>query len=229
MPSLRVDWCAASAAREACRRWHYSRTLPISKSQYLGVWEAGRFEGAVVFSLGASPSLGSRYGLGPFQAAELTRVALRSHRVPVSRILAIALSQIRRMNPGLRLIVSFADPFHGHHGGIYQAGNWIYTGASSPRWVVRVGGRIFDIRRFNGHGFNIKRPLPPGAQKIRTPGKYRYLMPLDRKMRRAIQKLAQPYPKRTKQSIAASGAQSEEGGVIPTRALQHFEELAACG
>lgn len=38
--------------------------------------------------------------------------------------------------------------------------------------------------------------LDPNATIIKGTAKHRYLYPLDRAMRRQIQKLAQPYPKR---------------------------------
>jgi len=39
---------------------------------------------------------------------------------------------------GVRLVVSYADPAHGHHGGIYQAGNWVYLGRTHAEAAHRV-------------------------------------------------------------------------------------------
>jgi hypothetical protein len=197
LPPLRLDWIDAEAARFACSRWHYSRTMPANKSARIGVWEGEDFKGAIIFGLGASPSLGKPYGLGIFEICELTRIALREHCHPVSQMMAIAIRMIKAGFPGLRLIVSFADQHQGHHGGIYQATNWLYAGeTASAKMIELPDGKLADPRRFNGHGHNKAKPIPSGSREIRTPPKYRYLMPLDRKMRRQIEPLRFPYPKR---------------------------------
>lgn len=190
-PPLLVDWCGHEAARFACERWHYSGCLPTGKLVKVGAWEHGAFVGAVLFSRGASPWLGRAYDLDATEVCELTRVALRAHEAPVSQIVARALDLLRGQSPGLRLVVSFADPTQGHRGGIYQAGNWIYTGQSSPVLEHFVGGRWRHVR---GSYHEVKRR---GAENVPTrqmPGKHRYLMPLDRAMRRRVERLRQPAP-----------------------------------
>jgi hypothetical protein len=196
MTELVVDWCSYEAAKYAVMHWHYSGTIPANKSNRLGVWEDDEYIGAVIFGLGASPSLGKPYGLGIFEVCELTRVAMKEHDSPVTQIVAQAIRKLKQKNPDLRLIVSFADPFHDHHGGIYQAGNWIYAGKTDSSVVYKLPtGELADPRRFNGHGHNTPKQIPAGTRKVRTPGKHRYLYPLDRAMRRQIEPLAQPYPK----------------------------------
>ena len=135
---LVVDFCSHEAAKYAVQQWHYSGTIPMNKSNRFGVWEDGCFIGAIIFGLGASPSLGKPYGLGVFEICELTRIALRNHGRPITQMVKLAIARLRLQNPGLRLVVSFADPFHNHHGGIYQAGNWIYTGQTSPAVILKL-------------------------------------------------------------------------------------------
>jgi len=93
----------------------------------VGAWEDGKFIGVVIFSRGATPSLLNPFDLKQNEGCELTRIALTDHTSPVSRVVRLAMQFLKRSSPELRLIVSFADPGEGHHGGIYQAGNWIYT------------------------------------------------------------------------------------------------------
>ena len=140
-PELRLDWCGYEAARYSCERWHYAHIVPRNKLAKIGVWEDGAFRGTVVFGPGASDALGNAYGLTSFQCCELVRIALRDHSTSVSRIVRFALMLIQPSTPGLRLIVSFADPAYGHHGGIYQGANWIYTGMTSSSDELIVHGR----------------------------------------------------------------------------------------
>ena len=202
---LYLDWCDATAARFACIHWHYAKTVPTGKPVRIGVWEDGKFIGVVFFGSGASAALGSPYGLTTFQVCELVRVALNRHLTPVTRIISIAIKMLKRQSSGLRLIVSFADPFHGHHGGIYQGGGWVYSGDSAPSLMWRLpSGELAHERRFSGSGWNAPQTPPAGSVKIKVPGKHRYLMPLDSEMREKIEKLRKPYPKREKQAMAVT-------------------------
>lgn len=222
-PELKLAWCEGRAARYACERWHYSRTYPTGKPNHIGVWEAGRFVGTVIFGSGAAAGLGKPYELSHFEVAELVRVALAEHQTPVTRILAIAIRMVRKHNPGLRLLVSFADPFQGHVGAIYQAGGWIYSGTSQSSQMWRLpDGSMAHPRRFTGKGWNAPKPVPSGSHLIKVPGKHRYLFPLDNEMRKQIAPLAQPYPKKPASEVTPAtrpAFQPGEGGAAPTRTL----------
>src|SRR5690349_20526593 len=120
---LKLDWVSHEAAKYSVENWHYSKSLPPQPHVRVGVWENGTFIGVVLFSRGASSNLLKPYGLKMSEGCELTRVALNSHTAPVSRIISIAIKFLKRRSPGLKLIVSFADPAQDHVGGIYQAVN----------------------------------------------------------------------------------------------------------
>ncbi len=219
--NLHLDWCSYEAAKYAVEHWHYSGTLPVSKMNSIGVWEDKKYIGAVLFALGATPTLGKRYGLGIFECCELVRVALTNHASPVSRIVSIAIKMMKKKNSGVRLIVSFADPYHGHVGGIYQAMNWIYTGETSEVSTWEVGGRIIHRRAYTGVNYGApKMQLPVHAEKIILPPKHRYLYPLDDAMRRQIEPLRKPYPKRgLGETDSARETNPETGGASPTSPL----------
>lgn len=224
-PQLKIDWATHAAAKYACENWHYSQTLPVGKMVKLGAWEGDRFIGVVLFAWGMNKSLGSPYGLSMDQTCELVRVALKAHQAPVSRIMAIALKFLRRQSKGLRLVVSFSDPAEGHHGGIYQAGNWTYTGQSAANYEWRLDGKRLNKRAYTGQQFGGGKSsvacVPAGAIKVPLVGKHRYLMPLDDAMRAQIAPLAKPYPKRAKDQAASHP--DALGGETPTRALQIYE------
>src|SRR5438132_11617738 len=99
---LKIAWCSRRAADCAVQKWHYSRSLSSARNAYLGVWEADKFVGAIVFGIGAGNATnGLRFGLKRNCAvAELTRVALGKHSTRVSRILSIALRMLQRHCPG---------------------------------------------------------------------------------------------------------------------------------
>ena len=213
-PQLKIDWATHEAAKYACENWHYSRCLPAGKLVKMGAWENGKFIGVVLFGRGASPTLGKKFNLGQDQCVELVRIALTKHITPVSRIAAIAMKFLKQSNPKLRMVVSFADPDKGHHGGVYQAGNWVYCGDSPQTIELFVKGRWVHWRG----GFYEKTERTP--RRV-MPGKHRYLMPLDEETRKRILPLAKPYPKRAKDQ--ESEVHSDLGGETPTRTLQNSE------
>jgi hypothetical protein len=223
---LKIDWATHEAAKYACENWHYSGCIPKSKLSKVGVWEKNKFVGVVIYGCGATPNLGRPYGLEQNQCIELVRIALTQHETPVSRIVRIANEWMYKGNPGLRLIVSFADISQGHHGGIYQAGNWIYTGQGAPARFYMIKGKLTHPRTLGLAGLvqNLSgaKKRDPRATAVDVPGKHRYLMPLDKEMRERIMPLAKPYPKRTKEQ--ESGFPPDLGGATPTCTLQSSAE-----
>ena len=217
--NLCIDWATHEAAKYACVNWHYSGCLPAGKLVKVGAWENGKFIGVVLFGRGATPNLGRPYNLGQDECVELVRIALTKHDSPVSRIASLAMKFLSRSNPKLRLIVSFADQSQGHHGGIYQAGNWVYNGQGDPAKFYMIRGKLTHPRSIGAKGLvqNIHgaRQIDPNAAVVDVPGKHRYLMPLDADMRERILPLAKPYPKRAKQAMDDNQSSQRQGGTDP--------------
>lgn len=215
-PQLKIDWATHEAAKYACENWHYSKCLPVGKLVKVGAWEDGKFIGVVLFGRGANMNMVKGYGLGQDQGCELVRIALKAHKTPVSKIAAMAMRFLKKQSPDLRLIVSYADPEQGHHGGIYQAGNWIYRGLSASALKVWYNGKWSHKKTVDDAGVD-----QSNLMKKRVAGKHTYLMPLDDEMRQRILPLSKPYPKRAKDQ--ESEIHSDLGGETPTRTLQTLE------
>lgn len=217
-PNLKIDWASHDAAKYACENWHYSNCIPKSKLVKIGAWENDKFIGVVIFGYGATASLGTPYGLSMQECCELTRIALNKHKTPVSKILSISIKFLKKQCPNLKLIVSFADQTQGHHGGIYQATNWIYTGQTPKSIFFRdPKGKLWHPRRASRTPNPQKQLVTKFWKEEIQEGKHRYLMPLDEEMRVNIMPLAKPYPKRVKEQ--ASGNPPDLGGASPTHTL----------
>lgn len=202
-PKLLVAPCDYKAAKYAVEHWHYSKSMPTPPIVPYGVWEDDKFIGAVMFSCGANNNLGLPYGLRTTEVCELTRVALSNHKTPVSRIVSLCIKMLSKSAPTIRLIVSFADENEGHHGGIYQAMNWVHSGrVNAPYKFKTKEGRILHQRQVSVSGikpqYGEMRIVPKieDCEKLPQLDKYRYLYPLDKAMREQIAPLAKPYPKR---------------------------------
>lgn len=223
---LKIDWATHQAAKYAVLNWHYSKCLPMGKLVKIGVWENKKFIGIVLFGRGATPNLGKPYKLAQTECVELVRIALNKHITPVSKIASLAMKFLKRSNPTVKLIVSFADQSQGHHGGIYQAGNWIYNGEGNEAKFYMINGKLTHPRSIGAKGLvqNLDgaKKLDRNAKVVIVPGKHRYLMPLDKKMRKQILLLSKPYPKcAASVNDSTPDNQSGSGGLIPTAALHH--------
>lgn len=171
---LKLDWATHEAAKYAVEHWHYSQRMPKNKLAKIGVWEGGTFIGCIIYGVGATANIAKPYGLKNTEVCELVRVALSSHKSPVSRIVKISLLMLKRTFSGLRIVVSYADSSQNHHGGIYQAGNWIYTGKISGDVEILIGGRWYHRRgAFDAIGTSsgIGRKTRPTGEKQDRRGK----------------------------------------------------------
>lgn len=192
---LKIDWASHESAKFACEKWHYSKCLPVGKLVKVGAWENGKFIGVVLFGRGANRNMGASYALGQDECVELVRIALTKHNTPVSKIASMAVRFLKKQSTGIKLIVSYADPEQGHHGGIYQAMNWLYKGPSSKSIKVWYNGKWSHKKTVDDAGVdqtNLKKKI--------VAGKHTYLLPLDEQVKQRIQPMAKPYPKRPKQA-----------------------------
>jgi hypothetical protein len=208
---LRVDWATHEAAKYACEHWHYSGCLPAGKLVKIGIWECGLFVGVVIFGRGANNNMSKAFNLGQDEACELVRIALTRHGTSVTRAVRVAILFLRKNSPGLRLIVSYADPSQGHHGGIYQAGNWVYTGKTTGTHMLRMPGGALMHKRSAMAKYGTCDSRKLGAKYEYPEQKHRYLMPLDADMRARVLPLAKPYPKRDKQAMTGDHSEQRRG------------------
>lgn len=202
MTTLKIAWATHEAAKFACENFHYSKCLPAGKLVKVGAWEDGKFIGVVIFSRGANGKIGSPYGLTQKECCELTRVALNHHKSFVSEILAKAIKFLKAQSPNIVLIVSYADTEQNHHGGIYQATNWIYQGKTDgEHYFIIHGKKVHPKSIYSKYGKGsqriewLRKNVDSNAQVYMTTGKHKYLMPLNKKIRKKILHLNKPYPK----------------------------------
>ena len=219
-PDLKLDWCSNEAATYACKKWHYSGSVPSWKKSRIGVWEDGDFVGCLIFTNPMPPTV-KRFRCKNTEITELARVALRDHRSPVSRMIAIARRMLIRANPRLLVMVSYADTAQGHHGGIYQASGFAYFGKGKGTREFLYKGKWHHARSI---GQDIKSgKLPKTAWQLphrESGAKHCYAQLLGSRRGYTIPLEEKPFPKRARSIDSdAPGVQSGEGGATPTRAL----------
>lgn len=200
--TLQVAWCSRKAAEHAVMNWHYTHSMPCGKLMCLGAWDDGRFFGAIIYGRGASPTIALPFGLQQTEVVELVRVALKTgHGFPTSKALGFSLKMIKKSAPGIKAIVSYADMAQGHHGGIYQATNWIYLGPMTHKHFM-IKGKFVHTRSVSSlYGTTslpfLKARVDPEAKGVDTPPKHKYVFSFCQILKKELQKKAKPYPKKT--------------------------------
>ena len=229
--NLKLDWATHEAAKYSVMNYHYSRRMPVGKLVKIGVWENSKFIGAVLFGDGLLGNTDTFLGVSILKVAELVRVALTKHETPVTRIIKIAIKLLLSKCPDIELLVSYADSGKGHHGGIYQAGNWVFTGShkTGSLYKHKRTGKIYHDRSINKLGVRkimgkyTRVPLISDCDFVERTIKHRYLMPLTNEMREKIGPMAKPYPKkdlRSEHEVNAPAFHTGETGLVPSRPLQ---------
>lgn len=198
-----------------CRQWclykHYARRIPCI-SYAFGLYDGElTLQGIVTYGVPASHSLvvGAMGGEFSDTFLELNRLCV-NEGLP-RNALSFLVSQSLQMLPRPMVVVSYADSGQNHHGYIYQATNWLYTGLSDRHISYEVEGLEGKHSR---HLMDDTEKVGRGGEKLATliekygdrvtvterSRKHRYFYFLGsktqrRRMRQALQYPIEPYPK----------------------------------
>lgn len=202
---MRIDKATPDAARFACMQFHYAHAVPVCQFVY-NVWnDNDEWCGCIIYGGGATPNIAHPYNKWAGQVLELERVALNGKQGhgKTSTAVAMTLKALAKEAPWVDLVVSYADLDQAHVGVLYQATNWIYTGLTNAdsRGAFIVNGKKMHPKTVHSKGWKqsllwLRENVDANAEEFITKGKHKYLYPLNRAMRKRIQVLAVPYPKR---------------------------------
>ena len=144
---------------------HYAKRMP-SISYSFGLYLKSELVGIVTYGSPPSSSIcESIAGVeNKFNVLELNRLALKYNNKNEASLLV---AQSFKLLPKPRIIISFSDTNKGHHGYIYQACNFMYTGKSKETYqFLDENGKEFHHRRI-GHEIERLRPLINLEQRIK--------------------------------------------------------------
>lgn len=184
----------------------------VRKHHYSGRWPSN------VQCVGSLHEHGGLFGdYGPIMAAcvfsipptrwtedvwELSRLVRNDQIMPLTSLISQTLKHINRSG-AINLVVSFADWTQRHHGGIYQAASWRYSGKREIRMDGVVWRGTFIPGRSANNRWGTQSPDLLAKQGIECEphydeGKHLYWKALNRKGRQKAARLELnnlPYPK----------------------------------
>lgn len=182
----------AIQSKEWLLKKHYAKRL-CSISYCFGLFNESNFLiGVCTFGSPASRSLciGVCGVENAHKVNELNRLCVNDGLE--KNVLSYFVSNCLKLLPNDLIIVSYADTSQGHHGYIYQATNWIYTGATKER--TDIGSEDGSHSRHYNKNINYKK-----NRKFRS-SKHRYITFTGTKQQIKMLKLQlkykqEPYPK----------------------------------
>ena len=191
-----VSYADATAMIES---FHYSHDLPNVVRQNFGA-----YVGAELVAVACYGPIVSRKA--PKEWLELRRLVKRpGSTIILSQFLAETIRILKARK--VEAILSWADPEQDHHGGIYQATNWVYTEqkkGGNHTFVTETGKHIHPrtvYAMFGTQSVPVVLAKNPGWTSFLPKTKHRYLMPLCTRKNKALALLRtkeMPYPKPTK-------------------------------
>ena len=133
---------------------HYSGRKPVV-SKAFGLIDDGVLQAVITYGKPASPSVcvgicGKGYSGNVYELNRMCRS--EEYRKPLSHFVS---STLRMLKPFDWIVVSYSDTAMNHHGYVYQACNFLYTGTSAPhadKYVPEGSGHnrhaeSFDVRK----------------------------------------------------------------------------------
>ena len=124
---FKVDTIPSNQVKEWLKKKHYAKRMPMAVEHSFGIYRDSILQGVCVYGPSSPTVPLTLFGEhGKHKVRELTRLVVNEG---LERgVLSFFVSQSLKLLPRPMCLVSFADKALGHHGYIYQATNWLYTG-----------------------------------------------------------------------------------------------------
>jgi hypothetical protein len=191
---MKLEIASKKAIQFACLNFHYSKVCPAQSLGYSVFNNKNEWCGVILFGGGAGAYMGRPFGLFYGQYLELTRMALNGKQESTSKAMSIAIKLIKKSNPTVKLLISYADKGQEHIGTIYQATNWYFV-----EDIESSGEEVFYKGRWS-HNRTPSSKLSVieyrKLEKRKKAGKYKYIYPLHNSILPLCNRLKKDYPKK---------------------------------
>ena len=151
--NLKVKKVDANFVRQFVASYHYSHVMPDNAFECYAGFYGDKLAGVVVFGNGANNQTFTALipDMELKNCRELTRL-WSPDGMPQNTESKLISESIKLLPKEVYLIVSFADPGHGHQGTIYQATNFYYCGMStSSQMLINSKGEKFHVRTIGSY------------------------------------------------------------------------------
>lgn len=202
---MRLTVASQKAIQYACIKFHYAKCVPVVGIGFNVYNDNDEWCGVIIYGYGANNHIAMPFNKWQGQVMELVRVALNGKQGhgKTSKALSLSLKLLSKYFPAVDIVVSYADLDQNHNGTLYQSTNWIYTGLTNAnqRGAFIIKGKKMHpksvySRKWKQSLLWLRENIDPNAQEFITKGKHKYVYPIDKSMRKRLELLSVPYPKK---------------------------------
>ena len=209
---IRLERASKEAVRYALLKLHYAKTVCVNQVAY-SVFENDIFCGVIAFGIGANPNYATSLKVNRGEYLELVRVALNGKQTTTSQCLAVAIRLLKKENPQVKILVSYADSAQNHLGTIYQATNWIYLGDDTCKTQNFIyNGKLFH-RKTLASKYNLS-SIKSVASEVPQSRKHKYIYCYDKDLLNYWKQFSKPYPKKCGSSVTGGTPTFQVGGSV---------------
>lgn len=220
MPVLDVDRCYVKpvnhfTAAQMVTKYHYAHRTPSIVASF-GMYVDDVLAGVITYGVPSQRNVllccGDEYEKN---ALELNRLFIHdwAGRNSESWLIGQSFQWLAKTHSEIKILVSYADTEQGHHGMIYRATNWLYTGMSSTEGNLLINGSkmhprtVFD--QFGTRNIETLKTRGVIVERTNVAGKHRYVYFLGDKRQRKILKQSLkwdilPYPQENKNAAGTA-------------------------
>ena len=191
---MRVIAISKSVADDFVTQKHYSRRASIFWAGF-GLEEDGQITGVAVYGQPSPPIQKHAFKDRDLRLYELARVVVQSKTKNASSFLVA--NSLKLLEPKPCAVISYADMEQNHCGIIYQATNWIYTGATkSHDKAYMVDGKRTHPMTLRDKGITdpTRWAKENGIEMVKPMEKHRYFQFVGDKRQRKIMREKLNYP-----------------------------------
>lgn len=170
--SFKVCPTTIQNVKKFVEKWHYSQNVNgLRISNVFALYSDKDIIGAMIYGGLGMANTWKKYVDKEDDIVELRRLCCidNTPKNTESYFIGKTLRWLKR-NTNYKMVISYADSFHGHEGIIYKASNFEYLGMTSPGRVINYMGKTYHdkcIRTiYTDKDGNIK--LKPFAERIKT-------------------------------------------------------------
>lgn len=192
----RIDLITNAMAARFVEEWHYSNRMPTG---FNVCWDLKLEEvryAVAVLGFGVNPYQHQVIPLEELTAENTWEIKRLCRAEPkhleLSWFVARFIRRVRKQWPTVRVLVAFADPDEGHHGGIYAACNFIRLGETNAEWHLededgQKRHRRYAFRYARRNNISLDQAREQLAVKrVKTAPKIRWVYPMSKRDRKVL-------------------------------------------